>query len=56
MTVVTFSGVPSVGGRVMVGRTGWILCAMNVSFMREVMREDLPAPSSPQTTMRTVHP
>lgn len=53
MTVVTFSGVPRVGGRVIVGRMGWILWVVKVSFTREVMREDLPVPSSPQTQMRT---
>ena len=53
MTVVTFSGVPMLGGRLMVGRIGWILWVVKVSLMRDVMSEDLPTPSSPQTTMRT---
>ena len=53
MMVVTFSGVPSVGGSVIVGSMGWIRWEMKVSLTREVMREDLPVPSSPQTQMRT---
>jgi hypothetical protein len=53
IVVVTFSGVPSVGGIVICGRTGWILLLTKVSFTRHVMRLDLPLPSSPQTQIRT---
>ncbi len=54
MVVVTFSGVPRVGGMVICGRTAWILLLTKVSFTREVIRLDLPQPSSPQTHILTV--
>jgi hypothetical protein len=53
MVVVTLSGVPSVGGSVTCGRTGWILAVTKTSLTREVMMELLPTPSSPQRHMRT---
>ena len=53
MVVVTFSGVPSVGGRVMGGRTGWRGVVTKVSLMRLVRREDLPTSSSPHMHIRT---
>lgn len=53
MVVVTFSGVPMVGGRVMGGSTAWILFATNTSLTREAIRLDLPEPSSPHTQIRT---
>lgn len=52
--VVTFSGVPMLGGMVICGRTDWILLLMNWSLTSEAMRLDFPVPSSPQTQMRTV--
>ena len=54
MVVVTFSGVPILGGIVICGRTDWILLVTNVSFTRLVMRLDLPVPSSPHRQMRTI--
>lgn len=51
--MVTFSGVPIVGGMVICGRTGWILFVTNTPLTREVIKLDLPVPSSPQTQMRT---
>jgi hypothetical protein len=54
MVVVTLSGVPSVGGRVTCGRTGWILAVTKTSLTRDVMMELLPTPSSPQRHIRTV--
>lgn len=57
MVVVTFSGVPMLGGMVIRGRTAWILLVIKVSLTSEVIKLDLPAPSSPQTHIRTVfHP
>ena len=53
MVVVTFSGVPRVGGRVMGGRTGWRGVVTKVSLTRLVRREDLPTSSSPQIHIRT---
>lgn len=53
MVVVTFSGVPMLGGIVICGSTGWILLFMNWSLTSEAMRLDLPVPSSPQTHIRT---
>lgn len=53
MVVVTFSGVPMLGGMVIWGRTGWILFVTNTSFTRLVIRLDLPVPSSPHRHMRT---
>ena len=53
MVVVTFSGVPRVGGRVMGGRTGCRGVVTKVSLMRLVRREDLPTSSSPQMHIRT---
>lgn len=53
MVVVTFSGVPMVGGMVICGRTVWILLATKTSLTREAMRLDFPVPSSPHTQMRT---
>ena len=54
MVVVTFSGVPMLGGMVICGRTGWILLVTNWSLTSEAMRLDLPVLSSPQTQMRTI--
>ena len=54
MVVVTFSGVPSVGGSVIGGSTAEILLAMKVSLMRDVRSEDLPTLSSPTIAMRTI--
>ena len=51
---MTFDGVPRVGGIVICGRTGWIFEGMNVPLTREVIRLDLPTPSSPQMAIRTV--
>lgn len=53
MVVVTFSGVPKVGGSVMGGRTDWILAVTKVSLTSEVRRELLPTLSSPQMHIRT---
>lgn len=53
MVVVTFSGVPMLGGIVIWGRTDWILLVTKTSLTREVIRLDFPVPSSPQTQMRT---
>lgn len=53
MVVVTFSGVPKVGGRVMGGRVAWILPVTNVSLTSDVSSDDLPTASSPQMQMRT---
>lgn len=53
MVVVTFSGVPILGGMVIWGRTDWILFVTKTSFTKEVIRLDFPAPSSPHTQMRT---
>ena len=53
MVVVTLSGVPSVGGSVTWGSTGWILAVTKTSLTSEVMMELLPTPSSPQTQIRT---
>ncbi len=53
MVVVTFSGVPMVGGMVTCGSTDWILLATKTSLTSEAIREDLPVPSSPQTQIRT---
>ena len=53
MVVVTLSGVPSVGGSVTWGRTGWIFAVTNVSLTSDVMMELLPTPSSPHTQIRT---
>lgn len=44
MVVVRLSGVASVGGRFICGRTDWILCAMKVSLTSEVMIELFPQP------------
>ena len=52
MVVVTFSGVPI--GMVIWGRTGWILDVTKTSLTSDVIRLDLPAPSSPHTHMRTI--
>ena len=54
MTVVTFSGVPIVGGIVICGNVGWILLVTKVSLTSEVMRLDFPDPSSPQMHTRTI--
>ena len=54
MVVLTFSGVPSEGGRVIGGRTCWILDVTNESLTRDVRRELLPTDSSPQMHIRTV--
>lgn len=54
MMVVTLSGVPSVGGSVTCGRTGWILAVTKTSLTREVIIELFPTPSSPHTHIRTV--
>ena len=51
--VVTFSGVPMLGGMVICGRRGWILVVTKASLTRPVIRLDFPTPSSPQTQMRT---
>jgi hypothetical protein len=56
MVVVTLSGVPSVGGSVTCGRTGWIFAVTKTSLTREVMMELLPTPSSPHRHIRTVGP
>lgn len=53
VVVVTFSGVPMVGGIVICGRTDWILFVTKTPLTREVMRLDFPVPSSPQTQIRT---
>lgn len=53
MVVVTFSGVPILGGMVIWGRTGWILFVTKTSFTKLVMRLDFPVPSSPHKHMRT---
>lgn len=53
MVVVTFSGVPRVGGRVMGGRTAWIFAVTKVSLTREVRMELFPTLSSPQMHIRT---
>jgi hypothetical protein len=42
-----------VGGRVMGGRTGWILVVTNVSLTNDVNRELFPVASSPQMHIRT---
>jgi hypothetical protein len=42
MVVVTFSGVPMLGGIVIWGRTDWILLVTKTSLTREVMRLDFP--------------
>lgn len=54
MVVVTLCGVPRVGGMEMGGKTGWILLVTKRSLTSEVIRLDLPVPSSPQTQTRTV--
>ena len=54
MVVLTFSGVPSVGGMVIGGRTGVIFELTKLSFTKEVSNELLPTDSSPQTHIRTV--
>jgi len=54
IVVVTFSGVPILGGILIWGRQGVILFATKVSLINEVMRLDFPVPSSPQTQMRTI--
>jgi hypothetical protein len=46
--------VPKVGGMEMGGRTGWILFVTKTSLTSDVIRLDLPVPSSPQTQTRTV--
>lgn len=53
MVVVTFSGLPLVGGMVTWGRTDWILLATKTSLTSEAIRLDFPVPSSPQTQIRT---
>src|SRR5690349_11278042 len=55
MVVVTLSGVPSEGGSVTCGRTGWILAVTKTSLTRDVMMELLPTPSSPHTQIRTAN-
>lgn len=52
--VVTFSGVPRVGGIVMGGRTAWML-VVKVSRTRLLSRLDLPTLSSPTRHTRTAH-
>ena len=54
IVVVTFSGVPMLGGMVIWGRTGWILFVTKTSLTRLVTRLDLPVPSSPQRQTRTM--
>lgn len=54
MVVVTFSGVPRLGGRVIGGSTGWILEVTKVSLTSEVRRDDLPTDSSPHIAIRTM--
>lgn len=53
MMVVTCSDGPTLGGRVIWGRVGWILEVTKTSLTSEVMRLDFPVPSSPHTQMRT---
>jgi hypothetical protein len=53
MVVVTFSGVPMVGGMVTWGRTDWILLETKTSLTSEAIWLDLPVPSSPQTQILT---
>ena len=53
IVVVTFSGVPMLGGIVICGNTDWILFVTKTSFTSDVTRLDLPVPSSPQTHIRT---
>lgn len=53
IVVVTFSGVPILGGIVICGRTDCILLVTKTSLTKEVMRLDFPVPSSPQTHIRT---
>ena len=53
MVVVTLSGVPSVGGNVTCGSTGWIFAVTKTSLTRDVMMELLPTPSSPHRHIRT---
>lgn len=53
VVVVTFSGVPIVGGIVIWGRIGWILFVTKTPLTSEVIKLDLPVPSSPQTQIRT---
>lgn len=54
MVVVTFSGVPMLGGMVIWGRTDWILFVTKTSLTSEVMRLDFPVASSPQTHILTI--
>ena len=53
MVVVTFSGVPMLGGMVVCGRTGWILVVTKTSLTREATKLDFPTDSSPQTQILT---
>jgi hypothetical protein len=53
MVVETLSGVPSDGGSVTCGSTGWIFAVTKTSLTSDVMMELLPTPSSPHTQMRT---
>lgn len=54
MVVVTFSGVPMLGGIVIWGRVGWILVVTKTSLTRDAMMELFPTSASPHTHMRTV--
>ena len=53
MVVVTFSGVPRLGGRVMGGSTGCRREVTKVSLTREVSSELFPTDSSPHIAIRT---
>ena len=53
IVVVTFSGVPILGGMVIMGKTGCKPEGTNTSFTKDMIKLDLPVASSPQTHTRT---
>ncbi|KAH4301662.1 hypothetical protein HBH64_142930 [Parastagonospora nodorum] len=53
MVVETLSGVPSDGGSVTWGSTGWIFAVTKTFLTSDVIMELFPTPSSPHTHIRT---